>query len=314
MRLLPAAITLVILTGASASIPAQDTIHQAPMEVTRGKPYVMVTVNGKGPFRFLIDTGTGGEAIVTPELASILQLPETGKIILNDPTGLGGQEAPLRTIDTLEVAGVEFYALKAAEHALLASDGSCDGILGFPLFRGLLLTLDYPGRRLVLADGELDADGDTSVQPFRLKDSVPIADLTIGDLHVDALLDSGGAGLSLPERLIPQLAFTSAPKLFGRAHSLSTLFDVKVAKLATDVQLGDIALDQPWIEINPAFPLANFGAVPMQHFVVTFDQDNQLVRFDGPHKRITLGVTPTPVHLTDQPSPDPVDRALVPIG
>jgi predicted aspartyl protease len=59
------------------------------MEVIHGKPYVMVMVNGKGPFRFIIDTGTGGQAIVTSELASQLALPFAGEARLNDPTGKG---------------------------------------------------------------------------------------------------------------------------------------------------------------------------------------------------------------------------------
>jgi hypothetical protein len=49
------------------------------MEVLHGKPYVMVKVNGHGPFRFILDTGTGGDAFVTPELASLLDLPEAGR-------------------------------------------------------------------------------------------------------------------------------------------------------------------------------------------------------------------------------------------
>ncbi len=293
---------------------AQSPAHSAPMEVLRGKPYVMVTVNGKGPFRFLVDTGTGGDAIVSPELADLLHLPQSGQARLNDPSGQGGQSAPLRLIDTLNVAGIDFYAVKAIEHPLLTSDGPCDGMLGFTLFSGLLLTLDYPNSRLLLADGELAPDGGVSVHPFRMPDGIPIAPLDLDDLHIDALIDSAGAGLSLPERLIPQLRFSADPEPFGRAVSLSTRYPVQVARLASDVHLGDITLDHPWIEINPAFPLANFGAVPMQYFAITFDQENLLLKFDGPRKHINLGVTPTPARLTDAPAPHPPDPTLVPIG
>ena len=105
----------------------------------------------------------------------------------------------------------------------------------------------------------------------------------------------------------------SDPTLFARGESLSTRFPIKVARLATDVRLGDITLDQPWVEINAAFPLANFGSCPLQHFIVTFDQENKLIRLDGPHKRITLGVTPAPLRLTNQPG-NPMQVALVPVG
>ncbi len=287
--------------------------HSASMEVIHGKPYVMVTVNGRGPFRFIVDTGTGGDAIITSELATQLDLPVAGEARLSDPSGQGGQTAPLRRIDTLVVAGVDFNAIKAIEHTLPAGEGTCQGMLGFTLFRDFLLTLDYINGRLILEEGELQADGDKSVLPFRMPDGVPIARLTIGSHQVDAQIDSGGAGLSLPEHLVSQLRLTESPTLFASGQSLSTRFQIKVAKLASDVRLGDVTLDQPWVEINPAFPLANFGSCPMQHFIITFDQEKHLVRLDGPRKRITLGVTPTPLRLTYQPG-NTAELALVPVG
>jgi hypothetical protein len=221
--------------------------------------------------------------------------------------------APIRKMGVVSVAGVDFYSVKAIEHALPIEDGACEGMLGFTLFRDFLLTLDYVNGRLVLAEGELTPDGEKSVLSFRMPDGVPITRLKIGGREIEAQIDSGGAGLSLPERLIPQLRLSAQPTLFAKGESLSTRFQIKVAKLATDVQLGDITLDQPWVEINPAFPLANFGSCPLQHFTVTFDQENKLVRLDGPHKRITLGVTPAPLRLTNQPG-NPRDLALVPVG
>lgn len=314
-------VTTPIPTTHAAPIPtthtqAADTlgvVHTAPMEVTHGKPYVMVTINGKGPFRFLIDTGTGGDAIITTELAQVLDLPVTGEARLNDPTGKGGQSAPIRRISSLRVAGVDFNGIRAIEHSLPNGEGICQGIIGFTLFRDFLFTLDYVNGKLILAQGDLMPDGEKSVVSFRMPDGVPVARLVIGNKEVEAQLDSGGLGLSLPERLIPQLKLAASPSLFARGQSLSTRFDVKVAKLATDVRLGEITLDRPWVEINPAFPIANFGSCPMQHFIITFDQENHLVRLDGPHKRITLGVTPAPLHLTNQPG-ELKDLALVPIG
>jgi hypothetical protein len=292
---------------------ALASVHSAAMEVIHGKPYVMVTVNGKGPFRFIIDTGTGGDAIITSELATQLGLPAAGEARLSDPTGQGGQTARVRRIDTLGVAGIDFNAIKAIEHSIPVGEGTCQGMLGFTLFRDFLLTLDYVNGRLILDHGELQPDGEKSVLSFRMPDGVPIARLTIGSHEVDAQIDSGGAGLSLPQHLVSQLRLRESPTLFASGQSLSTRFQIKVAKLANDVRLGDITLDQPWVEINPAFPLANFGSCPMQHFIITFDQGNHLVRLDGPRKRITLGVTPTPLRLDYQPG-NPAELALVPVG
>src|ERR1700722_8045855 len=99
---------LALIVAASASLAAQNSSLTAPLELTHGKPFVEVKVNGKGPFRFVIDTGTGSEAFVTAELADVLHLPVTGRVHLSDPSRQGGQSVPRVQIRKLEVAGVVF--------------------------------------------------------------------------------------------------------------------------------------------------------------------------------------------------------------
>lgn len=303
-----------MVLAASVSLHGQEAVHTSSMEVTHGRPYVMVMVNGRGPFRFILDTGTGGQAIITSGLAEELDLPEEGEARLNDPTGLGGHIAPLVQVDSLSVGGAEFTDVKAIVHKLPSGDGMSMGMLGFPLFRDYLLTLDYPNGRLTLAKGALEPDGEKNVLPFRMPDGVPIASLVIDRLRIDAQIDSGGAGLSLPEQIASRLKFSSGPELFGNAESLSTRFEIKVGKLTSNVRMGDYTLDLPWVEINSAFPLANFGACPMQYLTITFDQRNLLMRVVGPGKPVKLGITPVPVRMTNTPLAAPADVALVPVG
>src|SRR5580658_6580319 len=125
----------IATTGFASSAPVQESIHSVPLEIIHDKPFVMVMVNGKGPFRFVIDTGTGGEAFVTTELVARLALPQAGKIMLNDPSGKGGQKVPMVVLDSVRVAGVDFTAVRAAVHNIGNGDGSCQGLLGFALFR-----------------------------------------------------------------------------------------------------------------------------------------------------------------------------------
>ncbi len=293
---------------------AQDSVHSTRMEVVNGKPYVMVTVNGKGPFRFVIDTGTGGQAMVTLELADQLELPVVGQARLTDPSGQGGQRAQIVLIESLNVAGVEFTGVAAVRHRLTGEDQSCQGLLGFTLFRDYLLKLDYPGRRMTLASGALQPDGERSVLPFRMPDGVPIAALRIGDLRVEAQFDSGGTGLSLPERLASRLKFVSDPALFGSGESLSTRFLLKAGRLDANVHLGRYTFDRPVVAINPAFPLANFGSDVMQNFSVTFDQNNLLMRLDAQQRHFHLDSLPTRLRMQNAPSPEPPDTTLVPVG
>jgi len=303
-----------LLALATVTLSAQEAFHFAPMEVVHGKPYVMVMVNGRGPFRFVLDTGTGGQALVSPELADRLGLPQVGQVRLTDPTGLGGQRAAVFQMESLQVAGVEFKKVRAIRHVLSDENGSCMGVLGFTLFHDYLLTLDYPNRRLTLASGALSKDEKGSVLPFRMPDGVPIATLSIGNLRVEAQLDSGGSGLSLPERLVPYLKIAFGPAVFGNGRSLSTRFQLKAARLASDVHLGGFTFAKPLVEINPAFPLANFGSCPMQNFAITFDQNNLLVRLAASHKVFRIDSLPAMVRMENAPTQDAKDLGLVPVG
>jgi predicted aspartyl protease len=306
--------SVTLLAGLSATPPGRDAAHSAPLEVTHGKPFVTVMVNGKGPFKFVIDTGTGGEAFVTPELAGQLSLPSAGQARISDPSGQGGQRVPMVMIQSLQVAGVEFTTIKAAVHPLTAGDGSYQGLLGFVLFRDYLLTLDFPNRRMTLATGVLEADGKRSVLPFRMPDGVPIVGLSVGGVDVEAQIDSGGSGFSLPEQVASKLKFSAGPEIFATGQSFSTRFQIKAARLASDLHLGGYTFARPFVEINAAFPLANFGSCPMQEFALTFDQKSNLVRFSARQKMLRLAATPAPVRMVNSLKTVPTDLALVPIG
>ena len=299
-------------SGPSTPSPA---VHQAVMAERYGKPYVMVTVNGHGPYRFIVDTGTGTDAFVTPELADILALPPVGQTGLSDPSGQGARRTTLVQIDTLQFAGVTFSNVKALRHSILSEAGGCDGILGFTLFRDFLLTLDFPKHQLLLETGALSADGEKTVLPFRMPDGVPVAFLRIdGVPPFEAQLDSGGGGLVLPESLAKTLKYEVDPVVYAEGRSVSTKFQLKAARLGSDVRFGRYTITHPVVAIHSAFPLANFGSPPMRNFAITFDQKNLLVRFAAREKHFRLDVPPAPTSLNLQPTAHPTDPSLVPIG
>jgi predicted aspartyl protease len=299
---------------AALCLPAQEPNHSAPMTERYGKPYVMVTVNGRGPFRFVIDTGTGAEAFVTPELAHELGLPSAGEAVLSDPSRLGGARVPVVLLDSVELAGVEFRDVKAIQHVVTGEAGTCQGMLGFRLFRDYLLTLDFPGRRVMLREGALSPDGKKAVLPFRMPDGVPIATLHVDGRGVDAQLDSGGGGLTLPESLAAHLKWEIAPVVFATGYTMTTRFAIQSAKLAADVKIGRYTFVHPVVEIHPAFPLVNFGSPPMQSFAITFDQRNLLVRLEARSDRFTLTAPPSQTRMTNQPQTAPPPAGLVPLS
>jgi hypothetical protein len=138
--------------------------------------------------------------------------------------------------------------------------------------------------------------------------------VSIGGKTIDAQLDSGGAGLSLPEKLTSWFRFSSNSASLVNAQSLSTRFMVTGATLATDVRVGSYIFKRPFVEINPAFPIANFGSVPMQNFALTFDQSSLMVRFEAKQRVLHLSATPGAIRLLNAPPAQPHDPTLVPVG
>lgn len=277
---------VIISSFAVMSLAAEE--HTARMELRHNMPFVQVMVNGKGPFTFGIDTGTGGEALVTAALVQQLNLPEIGKAEVGDPSGRNQKEIPLVELQSLQVAGIEFHKLRAAQFEPSTREGQIDGILGFPLFAKYVLTLDYPAEQMKLATGSLTSDGGKTVVPFTMPNNVPIIELTVGSQHVEANVDSRGGGLSLPEKFAGQLKFASEPVVIGRGRTVSNEFQIKGAELAEEIQVGTYTFPHPFVVINPVLPLGNFGAAALRNFAVTFDEQNKLMRLESAQKSIVI--------------------------
>ncbi|MFX0078230.1 MAG: aspartyl protease family protein [Candidatus Hermodarchaeota archaeon] len=107
---------------------------------------IPVTINGQGPFEFVLDTGAGG-TVITPKLANELKLNLTS--FDGICRGIGGDaEGHLATLDHVSVSGVN-----VEEHPVVVVDMSkispkChlipDGILGYPFLKEFEFVIDYP--------------------------------------------------------------------------------------------------------------------------------------------------------------------------
>jgi predicted aspartyl protease len=285
-----------------------------PIELIHDKPYVSVMVNGHGPYRFLIDTGTGTQALISPELVQELGIPIVGHARLTDPSRQGEQRSDVVWVESLKLGNLEFQEVQAVEHRLFREEQNCQGVLGFPLFEDYLMTLDYPGRSMMLSSGTLPEHAAGSTLPFRVMDGVPIAKLQIDGLSVDAQIDSGGNGLSLPEAIAGQMKFQTTPVEFGTAESLATRFSLRAARLQSDVRFGPYVFRKAFVEINSAFPLVNIGSTPLKNFVITFDQQEGVMQVYSRDTVMPLDASPALLEMQNEPRHQASDLRLVPVG
>ena len=116
-------------------------------------PLITMTINGQGPFYFLIDTG-GGELLLDPAIADSLKAPRYGSRM---GTFAGDQKANVEfgSVDSVglgefTVAKVPISILPTRKFAAVSMGRPVAGVLGTTLLSRFRATLDYPGGALIL--------------------------------------------------------------------------------------------------------------------------------------------------------------------
>jgi hypothetical protein len=237
-----------------------------------------------GPYRFLVDTGSS-VTLVTPALARRYpgrELPPA----FAEPVRVRGAdgtvvELPRATLRRLELGGVRFADLDVVLHdcaALSAHFGvKIDGVLGFPLFREALLTLDYPGSRVVLQPARTAPTLPGTVIPFDDARKTPLITLKVGERSLIALIDSGSdAAFSLnPVGFSPR--FAAGPVTGATVGHLAGERTQRIGRLAEAITVGEYGFAEPVVDLTEE--LAAIGGGALRHFAVSFDQVRDRVTF-----------------------------------
>lgn len=236
-----------------------------------------------GPYLFLIDTGSS-TTLVTPALARRYpgqqMLPSAPRVRV---TGADGHvtELPRGSLRRLELGDARFEDVEVLIYdcaALSAHLGvRIDGVLGFPLFRELLLTLDYPGSRVLLQSSrEVPLLPGTPVA-FDDARKIPLISVRIGERSLVALIDSGSdAVFSLnPVGLGPRFAF--GPTVGATVGTLGGERTQRIGRLAETLAIGEHAFPQPIVELTDE--LSAIGGGLLRNFAVSFDQRRDRVTF-----------------------------------
>jgi hypothetical protein len=155
-----------------------------------------------------------------------------------------------------------------------------DGVLGFPLFRETILTLDYPKSRVILEP----TTGPRRFQPgrtvaFNNASKTPIIPVRLGPRTFIALLDSGSdTTLSLnPFGLDPKPEYATPPREGPTETTLTGDRQAEIARLADDLYVGDYKIPHPVAQLTD--DLSFIGGGILKHFTVTFDQEHDQVTF-----------------------------------
>jgi len=271
------------------SIDGGRTETSVPMEVVDNHVFVPVMLNGKGPFRFILDTGS--ENVLDPMVARDVGASGEGDF---QGGGSGAEKVSLSAtkVALLQVAGARlrdqvFSVAPVRKGFGIASGQPVDGLIGFELLSRLVTTFDYAKHRLVLTSTRAYRPPSADhVVPFVLDDRTPQFACTINAAPGRCTLDTGSRdsvaiygpfAAAHPEILPAEHSavgvdgFGFGGPALGRLGRLKTL---EFGSFALPGIVANFSTDEEGVMARP-FLAGNVGGGVWRRFTLTLDYGRQ---------------------------------------
>lgn len=287
-----------LVVGGCGSVDSPSALKGAPEEAVLGTAEVVLPtrrcanyflveayLNGRGPFTLVLDTGAS-QTVVSPRIAELLK--DDARPVDLYAEGSQGKRQDIRSVVRVrelrlgEAKLHGFDAITLDLSKIQATLGArVDGILGYPAFGDVLLTIDYPNSTVKIARGSLaEPDGR---RVLRLADSDrPTIIAQVNGKKRRLLIDSGKAGgFSLSN--FESQEFLNPPATIALGVAIGGSFVLRAGRLAGDITFGDVTYRRPVVEDSDASDL--IGAEAMKSFAVVFDARRRRVAFEKSGER-----------------------------
>lgn len=155
-----------------------------------GLPFCIALINGKGPYRLLVDTGGSITLSLDREIAEAIDLRSTATATVHGISG--SQESGQALVDSLELGEIRMRRVLTRTFDLPAGvNHLVDGILGTGCFDSCRITLDFQHGRLVASEPAAEPAAGTPCPLWIVADSKLLAEIVFEGVPALALLDSG---------------------------------------------------------------------------------------------------------------------------
>jgi hypothetical protein len=219
---------------------------------------VEVNVNGRGPFRFLVDSGAD-TSVVGLRIARDLQLPLGRPVTLHGMTGSAVVSRVMvdeLQLGTSRVRGLELPALREV-------DLGGDGMIGIDALVEQRLMMDFEKRIIKSEDAREPArmlDGEIVVRARRRRGQLILTQVRAAGLPLEAVIDTGSeitiGNLALRDKLIKghrdKFVTVAATGVTG------VTIDLQLARIG-ELRLGSVKLKNVPIAFADAPPFTVFG-------------------------------------------------------
>ena len=239
------------------AVTAPEPRFVAPTNRDRiGRIWAPVSINGKGPFRLVLDTGASHSA-VTARVAQILGHSGESRHTATLRGATGSVTVPMIPIESLEVGEllIQPRRLPIVPDAL----GGAEGVLGMDGFANKRIFIDFRRDNITImrSRNERPRQGFATVPVKFMRGRLLVVDAWLGGIRVKAIIDTGG------QATLGNLALREALAAKRRKQEAAALPDT-VTGATLDVQAGNriatpsIALGEVLVR-NPAMTFADFA-------------------------------------------------------
>jgi predicted aspartyl protease len=249
---------------------APDTVVAQPEETVQAdtmsgnRMTVPVMINGQGPFRFMIDTGST-HTVISRELANRLTLPVTGRRRLVAMSA--SEEVQIVVIDTMAISPKRMFKNVTAP-ALSEKHLGADGVLGVDSLKGHRIVLDFTAETMSIESStskavrkEIDPSGTITVNGRNMLGQLVLVDADTNGEDLWVVVDTGGqnsVGNSLLRKLMGK---QNREKGFKRVELLGVLGDRTQADFTYvgKMRIGGVVMANAGVAFVDAKPFQSFG-------------------------------------------------------
>lgn len=241
-----------------AASPVAPAVVQAELDRHR-RMTVPVTINGAGPYRFLVDTGAQA-TVITPGVTDALGLVPSGRATLV-------AMASRTVVDTVALDGLEFAGRRfdnLTAPLLRDRDIGADGIIGLDSLQELRVVIDFRADAITVIDAPPGggAGYEIVVRARRKLGQMIVTDARIDGVRTAIIIDTG-SWHSLGNRALQR-------KLRARHSDTTSSTDVAGSLLTSDtgmvgrLQMGRLGLAGLPVGFadSPAFAALGLGDRP----------------------------------------------------
>jgi hypothetical protein len=259
-----------------------------PIVIGENHVYLDVILNGKGPYRFIFDTG--GSNVIDPAVAKEIGAFGSGSA---QGSGVGSQTESLSfaRVSTLQAGDAvltdQLFAVAPTRQGFGVSAGHpVDGLIGWEVLARYVTTFDYANRRVVLSmPGAAQPPANGHVVPFVLYGTQPQIACTIDGIPAECTIDTGARDtitfmspfLAAHPQIVPATLTAVGVNGFGfGGPAMGKLGRVQTVGVG-DLRLTNLVADyttQTAGALAAPFVGANIGGNLLRRFTVTFDYWN----------------------------------------